>query len=86
MYWITSGIENPSKSEVIGPCGGDENTEWPRRTDNGRIYAMYRLSITDAQLLQVWVLQVIRTSEEYCFKIKLIDQHLQSALLSTLHC
>ena len=24
---------NPSKSEVIGRCGGDENTEWPRRTD-----------------------------------------------------
>ena len=25
--------KNPSKSEVIGRCGGDENTEWPRRTD-----------------------------------------------------
>ena len=25
-------IENPSKSEVIGRCGGDEKTEWPRRT------------------------------------------------------
>ena len=24
MYWIQSGIENPSKSEVIGRCGGDE--------------------------------------------------------------
>ena len=24
---------NPSKSEVIGRCGGDENNEWPRRTD-----------------------------------------------------
>ena len=22
MYWIKSGIENPSKSEVIGRCGG----------------------------------------------------------------
>ena len=21
--------ENPSKSEVIGRCGGDEKTEWP---------------------------------------------------------
>ena len=28
-----SGIENPSKSEVIGRCGGDDKTEWPRRTD-----------------------------------------------------
>ena len=25
---------NPSKSEVIGRCGGDEKTEWPRITDN----------------------------------------------------
>ena len=24
---------NPSKSEVIGRCGGGEKTEWPRRTD-----------------------------------------------------
>ena len=24
---------NPSKSEVIGRCGADEKTEWPRRTD-----------------------------------------------------
>ena len=24
---------NPSKSEVIGRCGGDEKTEWPHRTD-----------------------------------------------------
>ena len=27
---------NPSKSEVIGCCGGDEKTEWPRRTDKSR--------------------------------------------------
>ena len=33
MSLITSGIENPSKSEVIGHCGGDEKTEWPRKTD-----------------------------------------------------
>ena len=24
MLWIKSGIENPSKSEVIGRCGGNE--------------------------------------------------------------
>mgnify|MGYP000072482286 CR=1 FL=1 len=24
MLWIKSGIENPSKSEVIGRCGGVE--------------------------------------------------------------
>jgi len=27
---------NPSKSEVIGRCGRDEKTEWPRGTDNSR--------------------------------------------------
>ena len=27
---------NPLKSEVIGHCGGDEKTEWPRRTDKCR--------------------------------------------------
>ena len=27
---------NPSKSEVIDYCGGDEKTEWPRRTDKSR--------------------------------------------------
>ena len=27
---------NPSKSEVIGRCGGNEKTEWPRRTDKSR--------------------------------------------------
>jgi len=24
---------NPSKSEAIGRCCGDEKNEWPRRTD-----------------------------------------------------
>ena len=32
MWWIKSGIENPSKSEVIGRCGGDEKTNDKRRT------------------------------------------------------
>ena len=27
---------NPSKSEVIGRCGGDEKNEWSRRTDKSR--------------------------------------------------
>ena len=27
---------NPSKSEVIGCCGGDEKTEWSRRTDKSQ--------------------------------------------------
>ena len=27
---------NPSKSDVIVRCGGDEKTEWPRTTDKSR--------------------------------------------------
>jgi len=26
MHWVKFGIENPSKSEVIGRCGKDEKT------------------------------------------------------------
>jgi len=36
MQWIKSGIENPSNSEVIGCCCGDEMTVWPRITDKSR--------------------------------------------------
>ena len=36
MLWIKSGIENPSKSDVIGRCGDDEKNEWPRRTDKSQ--------------------------------------------------
>ena len=28
---------NPSKSEVIGCCGGDKKTAWPRRTGKSQI-------------------------------------------------
>ena len=28
---------NPSKSEVIGHCGGDEKNEWPRRNDKSQM-------------------------------------------------
>ena len=34
MYTIWD--RNPSKSEVIGRCGGDETTEWPRKKDKSR--------------------------------------------------
>ena len=37
---------NPSKSEVIGHCGGDEKTEWSRRTDKSRTlnYLFFKLA------------------------------------------
>jgi len=28
---------NPSKSEIVGRCGGDEKNERPRRTDKSRM-------------------------------------------------
>ena len=36
MLWIKSGIENHSKSEVIGHCDGDEKNECPHRTDKSQ--------------------------------------------------
>ena len=33
---------NPSKSEVIGRYGGDDKTEWPRRTDKRRKLKKYK--------------------------------------------
>ena len=36
IWYRKSGIENPSKTEVIGRCGGYEKNEWPRRTDKSR--------------------------------------------------
>ena len=36
IIFLLSGIENPSRSELIGRCDGDEKTEWPRRIDKSR--------------------------------------------------
>ena len=36
---------NPTKSEVIGRCGGDEKNEWPRRTDKRRTLYVPSLNI-----------------------------------------
>ena len=33
MLWIKSGIENPSKSEVIGRCGGDKKNDQNDQTE-----------------------------------------------------
>ena len=33
---------NPSMSEVIGRCGGDEKAEWPRRTDKSGTLKKYK--------------------------------------------
>ena len=30
---MKSGIENPSKSEVIGRCDGDEKTKWMTKSN-----------------------------------------------------
>ena len=42
---------NPSKSEVIGRCGGDEkNPEWPRRTDKSRTLYNKKKAATDGHM------------------------------------
>ena len=49
MQWIKSGIENPSKSEVFGRCGGDEKHEWPRSTDKSRTLKKFSVDGIDIQ-------------------------------------
>jgi len=36
---------NPSKSEVIDRCGGDEKTKWPCRTDKSNAKKQNTLSV-----------------------------------------
>ena len=47
---------NPSMSEVIGRCGGDEKTEWPRKIDKSRTLKKQKkrmkVSPTDKTLLK----------------------------------
>ena len=44
LYWIKSGIENPSKSEVIGRCGGNGKkrmTSHNQQKSNEKKYQIY---------------------------------------------
>ena len=56
-----SRIENPSKSEVIGCCGGDGKTEWPRRTDKSR--TLKKKSI----LYRWWSILLFRSTPTKCW-------------------
>ena len=42
---------NPSKSEVIGRCDGDEKPEWPHRTDKSRTLKNYKVNILNENFL-----------------------------------
>ena len=44
---------NPSKSEVIGRCGGDEKNEWPRRTDNSPTLKKIKMFALNFQALVI---------------------------------
>ena len=60
---------NPSKSEVIGRCGGDEKNEWSRWTDKSRtlkkiFFIMSGPSHHDDLLVLVLVL-CLELNEEY---------------------
>ena len=63
-------VRNPSKSEVIGRCGGDENTEWPRRTDKSRMLKKQKKTPT------IWL------SDHYCFLDK-INEAIVIVMLKT---
>jgi len=54
---------NPSKSEVIGRCDGDEKTEWPRRTDKSRTL---KTKIYIESTIELFSLTVIRKSYIQC--------------------
>ena len=43
---------NPSKSEIIGRCGGDEKNERPRRTDKSRTLKFFN---TQTELSNRWI-------------------------------
>ena len=51
---MTSGIWNPSKSEVMGRCGGDEKNEWPRRTDKSRTLIFFKNPLHLLSYLNSW--------------------------------
>ena len=43
-------MENLSKSQVIGRCGGDEKTEWSHRTDKSRTLKIFFILFTPKKL------------------------------------
>jgi len=49
---------NPSKSEVIGCCGGDEKNEWPRKTDKSRTLKNYPKKMYHNTSLQTFPLHI----------------------------
>ena len=51
------GDKNPSKSEVIGRCGLDEKTEWPRRTDKSRTLKK--------MIIYKWILCSVKKSNKF---------------------
>ena len=51
---MKSRIENPSKSEVIGRCGGDEKNEWPRRSDKSRTLKNTKKQQQDLAIPSAW--------------------------------
>ena len=61
---------NPSKSEVIGRCGGDEKTEWPRRTDKSRTLKKQE-KMNKALTLQTWI---VREESSLCNSSQYTDR------------
>ena len=50
---------NPSKSEVIGRCGGDEQNERPRRTDKSRTLTVFGIAIYNCVLQTFKIISIV---------------------------
>ena len=72
----TIWYRNPLKSEVIGPCGGDEKTECPRRTDKSRTLKK-TLKITIPQMDILMVVMSIRIHTYPIIQFKQVSVHLK---------
>ena len=68
---IQSGVENPSKSEVIGRCGRDEKKEWPRRTDKSWTLKKHTQKLTiNCELCIAILLKSLRKHQQHNYQIQ----------------
>jgi len=57
---------NPSKSEVIGRCGGDLKTEWPRRADKK---SNAKNKKNNNAILMIMIMTQIPVDIKYCIVV-----------------
>ena len=75
---------NPSKSEVIGRCGGDEKTEWPRRTEKSR--KLKKKKIAYAPQVKVWKIQIILSIQQCDHEQQLFPHYKHWRIHALVYC